>query len=192
MRRIPLIVSVLVLAVAGVLLALVARRDPVPAAAPVHFTLTGHHGRPVTEADLAGRPVLLYFGYTFCPDVCPTELGYVARVLRALGPEAAQVQPVMVTIDPARDTVAKLADYVPLYHERLLGLTGTPEQVAALAGQFGVHYQRANVATAKPGYYLMDHTATTFLLDRQGRLAVKIDSHTVPVETAAAEIRSRL
>lgn len=161
-------------------------------AVQVHFALTGHHGRPVSSADLAGGPVLLYFGYTFCPDVCPTELGYLARVLRALGPAAAQVRPVMVSVDPERDTPAKLADYLPLYHERLLGLTGTPEQVAELAGQLGVRYGRAAVATAKPGYYLIDHTAFTYVLDRHGRLVATIDSHSTPVEAAAAEIRKHL
>lgn len=195
MKRLPLIITALAaLAALALFLAIgLARgRAQAPAGEPVRFALTDQHGRPFTQADLAGRVVLLYFGYTFCPDVCPTELGYLARVLRALGPEAAQVLPVMVTIDPERDTVDKLAAYVPLYHERLVGLTGGAPAIAALAGQLGVHYQRADVVSGKPGYYLMDHTATTFVLGRDGRLAGKLDSHTTPVAEAAAEIRRHL
>jgi protein SCO1/2 len=188
MKRVLLLV--LLLAVAAAAVALWRWRDA--AAAPLRFSLTDHHGRTVTEGDFAGRPLLLYFGYTFCPDVCPTELGYVARVLRALGPKGERIVPVMVSIDPGRDTPAVLAGYVPLYHERLVGLTGSPEAVAALARQLGASYRRAEVATARPGYYLMDHSAFTYLIDAHGRRAAVIDSHTVPVEAAAAEIRRRL
>lgn len=195
MKRIPLLATAIAVLAAGGLLAVLATargRTEDGAGRPLRFALIDQNGHPFTQANADGRILLLYFGYTFCPDVCPTELGYLARVLRALGPEAARTLPVLVTIDPQRDTVAKLAAYVPLYHERLVGLTGDTAAIAALAAQLDVHYQRADVVSGKPGYYLMDHTATTFVIGRDGRLAAKLDSHTTPVADAAAIIRRLL
>ena len=94
------------------------------------FTLTDQNGRAVTEKDYQGKLMLVFFGYTFCPDVCPTALGDVALALDALGADARAVKPLFITIDPERDTAAILAAYVPLFHESLVGLTGTSEQIA--------------------------------------------------------------
>jgi protein SCO1/2 len=195
MSRIPLIVTTVVVLLAGVGVVAIglARRSPEPVTESGRsFNLTDHRGRPFTDRDLHGTLTLLYFGYTFCPDVCPTELGYLARLIRALGPQGDQVRPVMITIDPERDTAQMLAGFVEVFDPRMIGLTGTPEAIRTLAKAYGVFAQRANVVTAKPGFYLMDHTSTTFVLDRQGRQVLKIDSHTTPVETAAAQVRGLL
>ena len=156
-----------------------------------HFALTAQDGKPFSDAQLRGKVVLLYFGFTFCPDICPTELGYVAKVMRALGAQAAEVQPVFITVDPERDTVAKLAEYVPLFDQRLIGLVGTPEQTAAVAKDFGVFYQKTQVVSQQPGYYLIDHSSTIFVLDPQGRIADTLDADS-PVTVAAARVRRLL
>ena len=188
MPKIPLIVLSLVVVLAGIGLAVLAVRPPPkstpapvlpvpePDAAVRPFQLTSHSGKPFTEQDLQGKVALLYFGYTFCPDVCPTELGYLAKIMRALGPDADQVIPVFITVDPARDTLAKMAEYVPLFDKRLIGLTGTQEQIDALAKAYGVFHQRTNVVTKEPGYYLIDHSSSIFLLDPQGHLVDTLDS----------------
>ena len=198
MNRLPLIATAIVLTIglSGAAAVAWAKARMVAAAIPERsekpFALIDHHGQPFTQAELHGKVTLLYFGYTFCPDVCPTELGYVTRLMRALGPEADLVRPVMISIDPERDTPELLAGFVSAFDPRLIGLTGKPEDIRAVAKAYGVFAQRANVVTAKPGFYLMDHTSATFLLDRQGIQRAKIDSQTTPIETAAAEIRGLL
>ncbi len=155
------------------------------------FRLTSHTGAIVSDTDLRGRLVLLYFGYTFCPDICPTELGYIARVLKQLGADATQVQPVFVSVDPERDSAKALSEYVPLFDPRLIGLTGSAEDLTALCAAYGVHAQRANVVTKQPGFYLIDHSSTIFLLDRDGRIVERFDSHE-PAATTLAAIRRHL
>ena len=189
-----LIVLVLVVLIALTGLALVVRKksDPGPLA-PVDatvraFTLTAHTGKPFTDADLRGKPVLLYFGYTFCPDICPTELGYLAKVMRALGADAAKATPVFITVDPERDTVAKLAEYVPLFDPHLIGLTGSAADIDALAKAYGVYHQKTVPVSKDPSYYLIDHSSTIFLLDAEGRIADTLDSE-IPVAVAAARVR---
>ncbi len=153
------------------------------------FTLQRNDGRPFTQGDLAGRVHLVYFGFTTCPDVCPTELGWMARVMRQLGPLATQVQPVFVTIDPERDTPARLADYAAVFDPRLLALRGSPEQTKAAADAFGVIFRRQTPVSQQPGFYLFDHTMTTLVLDRSGRIAHRLASREVTPEAAAALIR---
>ncbi|MEK9661077.1 MAG: SCO family protein, partial [Alphaproteobacteria bacterium] len=106
------------------------------------FTLTDQTGAPFTLDDLAGRYALVYFGYTFCPDICPTELGTIAAAIDLLGDAGAGVTPVLVTIDPERDTVAVLRDYVPLFHERLVGLTGTEAEIRSVAQAYRVLFRK--------------------------------------------------
>jgi cytochrome oxidase Cu insertion factor (SCO1/SenC/PrrC family) len=132
------------------------------------FSLTNQAGQPVTERDYAGRWMLVYFGYSFCPDVCPTELGTMAAALDALGPAAERVTPVFVTVDPQRDTPAALADYVARFHPRLQGLTGTPEQVAEVARRYRVYYARAQRPDMTD--YLMDHSSFIYLVGPDGRV----------------------
>ena len=138
-------------------------QSPEPAA---DFTLTDHAGRRVSLSDFRGKLVLLYFGYTFCPDVCPTTLAEIAQALRQLGPKADQVQVIMISVDPERDTPDRLAQYVAHFNPNFIGLTGTPDEIAAVATPFGIYYQK-HEGTAATGY-LVDHTATVTVIDQNG------------------------
>lgn len=154
------------------------------------FSLIDQAGHTVTDRDLSGRWALLYFGYTSCPDVCPTELQAMAAALDALGPDlGAQVQPVFVTVDPERDTPERLASYVALFHPRLIGLTGTPAQVAQAARAYRVYYAKAQSEDASN--YLMDHSSFVYLLDREGAVRALFRSGTTAEDLAAA-LRRRL
>ena len=113
------------------------------------FTLLDQNARPVTDTRFRGRWMLVYFGYTYCPDVCPTELQTIAAALESLGPQAAQVVPLFITVDPERDTPAHLAEYVGLFDERLIGLTGTPQQIADVARAYRVYYAKV-ASTTRP------------------------------------------
>ncbi len=128
------------------------------------FSLVDHTGQRVSEATFAGRAKLMFFGYTYCPDMCPLGLATIAAAYEHLSPEErARVVPIFVTVDPERDTVAALADYVDLFHPALVGLTGTPEEVAAAAGAYRVYYRKAVSESAAD--YLVDHSTFTYLMD---------------------------
>lgn len=131
------------------------------------FTLTDQAGRTVTDETYRGRWMLVFFGYTFCPDVCPTELQVVGEVMDRLGPKAGRVAPLFVTIDPERDTPPVLADYVKLFDDRLTGLTGTPEQIATIARAYRVYYAKARPENSTT--YLMDHSSFLYLMGPDGR-----------------------
>ncbi|MEX0810039.1 MAG: SCO family protein [Dongiaceae bacterium] len=131
------------------------------------FALTDHTGRRVTEADYAGKYLLVFFGFTHCPDVCPTTLNQVALTMRALGDQAGMVQPLFVTIDPARDTPAVMAEYVELFDAGIVGLTGTEQEIADIARGYRVHYAKAEVEGA-PDDYLMDHSVLLYLMGPDG------------------------
>ncbi|NUQ38875.1 MAG: SCO family protein [Caldilineales bacterium] len=133
------------------------------------FTLTAHTGERVNLSDFRGKWVVLYFGYTFCPDVCPLTLADLARALRLLEEgKAARVQVLMVSVDPERDTPQRLAAYAPAFHPTFLGLTGSEEELAAAATPLGIYYARQPVEGASG--YLVDHTASVTVLDDQGRV----------------------
>ncbi len=132
------------------------------------FQLTDSTGKSVTDATYRGKWMLVYFGYTYCPDVCPTELQAVAAGLDKLGPLASQVAPLFITIDPERDTPATIGPYVKLFDDRLVGLTGTPEQIAAVAKAYRVYY--AKVTPKNGGDYLMDHSSFLYLMGPDGQL----------------------
>ncbi|WP_371766196.1 SCO family protein [Massilia sp.] len=136
------------------------------------FTLTDHTGKPRTLADFKGKAVVVFFGYTQCPDVCPTTMAEMATVMQKLGPLADQVQVLFVTLDPERDTQELLANYVPAFDKRFLGLRGTPEQTAKTAKEFKVFYSK--VPGTDPGSYTIDHTAGSYVFDRDGRLRLFI------------------
>jgi protein SCO1/2 len=131
------------------------------------FVLTDHFGKRVSDAEFRGRWLLIYFGYTYCPDVCPTELQTVAAALEKLGPRGAAIVPLFVTIDPERDTPAVLAEYVKLFDDRLIGLTGTPDEIAAMAKRFRVYYAKTRPKGDAP--YLMDHSSFLYLMGPDGR-----------------------
>lgn len=138
-----------------------------PASIGGPFTLTTHDGRVVTDQDFQGKYKLVFFGYTFCPDICPTELQTIAQAMDLMGDSGADVQPLFITIDPERDTAPVLADYVKLFHPAITGLTGTPEQIAAVAKAYRVYYARSQGET-DPTQYLMDHSTFAYLLAPDG------------------------
>jgi len=151
-----------------------------PEPAP-NFTLTSHNGQPVSLSDYRGKAVLLYFGYTTCPDICPTTLAELHRALQQLGSRAKDVQVMMITVDPERDTVPVLAEYMPHFNADFIGLTGTPEQIAEIATYYGVAYERSTEESALG--YLVNHTATVMAIDRKGYVRVIF-----PFNTPAADI----
>jgi len=153
------------------------------------FELTDHTGARFTDEDLAGDYALIYFGYTFCPDVCPTELGEIAVALDQLDKDADRVRPVMITIDPERDTAEVLSEYVPLFHERLVGLTGTAEEVREVATSYRVFYRRFEDPNYT--YYLMDHTSFVYLLAPSGEIAAMFRYGTPP-EDMVTTIRQHM
>lgn len=153
------------------------------------FSLTDHTGRAVTERDFEGRWLLVYFGFTYCPDVCPTELGIIAAALDALGPAGEEVTPILITIDPERDTPAQLAEYVTAFHPRMLGLTGTAQQVADVARRYRVFYARAQRPDMTE--YTMDHSSFVYLVGPDARVRTLFRAETPP-ETIAAAVRGQL
>lgn len=153
------------------------------------FRLTDHTGRTVTEQDFAGRWLLVYFGYTYCPDVCPTELGIMAAALDILGPEGERATPVFVTIDPERDTPEVLADYVARFHPRMVGLTGSADQVAEAARRYRVYYARAR--SSEHTDYLMDHSSFVYLVGPDGKVRTLFRPGTEP-EAIAATVRAQM
>ena len=132
------------------------------------FSLTDPTGKTRTLADFRGKAVVVFFGYTQCPDVCPTTLTTLAETMKLLGPDADRVQVIFITIDPDRDTAALLAEYVPAFDKRFVGLRGDAGATERVANEFKVIYQKQPGAT--PTTYTMDHSAGLFLFDPQGRL----------------------
>ena len=129
------------------------------------FTLTDQTGRLRSDSEFRGRLMLVYFGYTFCPDVCPTDLQAITRALNDLGPLAGQVQPIFITIDPERDTKV-LADYVSAFHPSLIGLTGSPAEIRKVANSYNAFYVK--VGDERSGDYSIDHTGVIYLMGRRG------------------------
>jgi cytochrome oxidase Cu insertion factor (SCO1/SenC/PrrC family) len=149
------------------------------------FTLVDQHGRDVTDQDFAGRFMLVYFGYTFCPDVCPLSLSNMVEAVNQLPPEQAdKVVPVFITVDPARDTVAQMAEYAPLFDPRLIALTGTPEQIKQAAKAYRVYYSK--VENGAPDAYLMDHSAFIYLMGPDGEYRRHFGHDAAPEKIAEA------
>ncbi|GIL40044.1 SCO family protein [Roseiterribacter gracilis] len=148
--------------------------------------LVDQDGRPTDEASFKGRWRLVYFGYTFCPDVCPTELQTMTDAMDELGPKAEQVQPIFVTIDPARDTPEKLKNYVGLFGHRLVGLTGSTAQIQAATRAYRVYYAKSPGADADS--YLMDHSSFIYLMKPDATLATVFPAGT-PSDALAKGIR---
>jgi protein SCO1 len=130
------------------------------------FDLTDHNGKPRTLADFKGKALVIFFGYTHCPDFCPTTLAEMAEALHRLGDKAKEVQVLFVTLDPERDTSQILAQYVPAFHPSFLGLTGSAEEVAAVAREFKAVYQKQGGGEN----YTLDHSTGTYVYDPSGRL----------------------
>ena len=153
------------------------------------FALTDHTGRAVTLADYRGKAVVMFFGYTQCPDVCPTTLATLAATMKALGPDADRVQVLFVTVDPERDTQALLAQYVPAFDPRFVGLYGDAAATERVAKEFKVLFQKQPGAT--PGSYTVDHSAGVYMFDPQGRLRLYA-SHGQPPDAFAHDLSALL
>ena len=131
------------------------------------FALTDHTGRARTEADFKGKLLLVYFGFTWCPDICPTDLQNIGLALDRLGSSAEAVQPLFVTLDPARDTAEHLKDYVPMFHPRLIGLTGDDAAIKRVADAYKIYYAKA--PNPRGDDYTIDHSAFIYLMSADGR-----------------------
>ncbi|MBS1139066.1 MAG: Electron transport protein SCO1/SenC [Proteobacteria bacterium] len=154
------------------------------------FTLQSASG-PVSLKDYRGKLVLLYFGYTFCPDICPTSLAATSEGLKQLKPEElAQVAMIFVSVDPKRDTPERLKEYVEFFHPTIVGVTGTAENIAEIAKRYGVFYAEQKVETAGGGY-VVDHSADTFIVAPDGQLVGKI-AHATPPDQVVVAIRKYL
>jgi protein SCO1/2 len=153
------------------------------------FALIDHTGKPRTDADFRGKLMLVYFGFTYCPDVCPTDLQDISLALDKLGAAADQVQPLFITVDPERDTAAHLAEYVSLFHPRLIGLTGDAAAIRAAADAYKVYY--AKVANAAGTDYTVDHSAFIYLMGADGQY-LGFFPPGAPPERIAEAIRPRL
>ena len=159
-----------------------------PVAIGGDFTLVDQNGVTRHSEDFRGKLMLVYFGYTYCPDACPTALQDISRAVDLLGAKGEAVQPIFVTVDPARDTVEQMKLYASNFHPRLIALTGTPEQVAAAAKAYRVYYKKV---PTKDGDYTMDHTAIVYLMDKNGQFVAPFSLKRKP-EEGAAELRRYL
>lgn len=153
------------------------------------FRLVDQDGKSVTDASYAGKFMLVYFGFTFCPDVCPTELQAMATAIDDLGSPGDMVQPILISIDPARDRPAQLKDYVAAFHPRLVGLTGSSEEIAAAAKAYRVYYAKGPADA--DGNYVMDHTSFVYLMGPDGKLRSVFRAGTSP-EVMAAEMQKQM
>lgn len=147
------------------------------------FALFDHHGKPRRLADFKGRAVVMFFGYTQCPDVCPTTMGGMRESMALLGPDAERVQVLFVSIDPERDTPQLLAQYVPAFHPSFLGLYGDAAATAAVAKEFKIFYHKQ--PGSSPTSYAMDHTAGSYVFDPSGRLRLYLRHGETPPRIAA-------
>ncbi|BBO01162.1 MULTISPECIES: SCO family protein [Bradyrhizobium] len=159
-----------------------------PAAVGGPFQLTDQNGKAVTDKSLKGKPTLIFFGYTHCPDVCPTSLFEISEVLRALGKDADKVNAVFISVDPERDTPATMKEYLSSFDPHLEGLSGDPAETAKVITSYRVY---AKKVPTKDGDYTMDHTALIYLMDRDGRFVSPFNLKRTP-EEAAADLKKYL
>jgi protein SCO1/2 len=153
------------------------------------FALVDHTGRPRTDADFRGKLLLVYFGFTYCPDICPTDLQDITLALDKLGPAADAVQPLFITVDPERDTAEHLKDYIALFHPHLIGLTGDSTAIQKAADAYKVYY--AKVPNARGDDYTIDHSAFIYVMGADGAYLGFFPPGTPP-ERIAESIRPRL
>jgi cytochrome oxidase Cu insertion factor (SCO1/SenC/PrrC family) len=153
------------------------------------FSLINQNGEPVTDKDYREKLMLVFFGYTFCPDVCPTEAQTLSVAMNELGDDAADVVPVFITVDPARDTVEVMGEFLSAFHPSFVGLTGSEEQIKDVMKKYRAYGQKAE--GGDPEYYLVDHTSFTYLMGRDGELITVFSYGTSP-EDIAAKIKEQL
>jgi protein SCO1/2 len=180
--------ALILFAVGALLLAERHRGDLQAASAPSGiggpFTLVDGDGRQVTDRDFRGKYLLVYFGYTSCPDVCPTTLNEVAAAMEKLGPKAARVQPLFITVDPERDTPDVMKRYAAAFSPRIVGLTGTPEEIASVSREYRVYYAAHRTGNAQ-GDYTVDHSSILYLMGPDGRFVAPIRTDEMADEMAA-------
>ena len=164
------------------------RNVAAPAAIGGPFRLTDQAGQTVTEKSLQGHPTLIFFGFTHCPDVCPTSLFEISEVLRSMGRDADRVNAWFISVDPERDTSEAMKDYLSSFDPHLKGLTGNPDQVAKVIAAYRVYVRKVPLGD---GDYTMDHTAVTYLMDRDGRFVSPFNLKRTP-EQAAADLKKYL
>lgn len=164
-----------------------AGQRPLPLSA-MDFRLTDHEGNEVGPDTLIGRPTMVFFGFTYCPDVCPTTLSDISGWLDEMGEDAARLDVIFITVDPERDTVKAMAEYVGYFHPSIRGWTGQEEQIARAADGFRATYKKVQT---EGGEYTMNHTASVFLFDAEGQFVTMIDYHE-PREFAVPKIRRAL
>ena len=152
------------------------------------FTMTDQNGRTVSDATLRGKPYAIFFGFTRCPDVCPTTLARMAQLRRTLGPDGDRINIVFVSLDPEHDKAKDIGTYVAMFETPIIGLTGTPDQIARIVRAFHVYYRKVPLAG---GDYTIDHTASVFLMDTDGAFVTTID-HAESQEMAVAKMRRLL
>ena len=146
------------------------------------FNLTDQNDKPITDQDLKGHPFLVFFGFTHCPDICPTTLFEVSEIFRTLGPRASGMRALFVTVDPERDTPAVLKDYLSSFDPRVIGVTGDPAAIAAMEKSYRVYAKKVPL---DGGNYTMDHTALVYLMDKDGRFVAPFNMKRRPEEAAA-------
>lgn len=185
-RRLALSVAIVALIFAAAAVTLVVTRDhrqpPAPSAIGGPFSLTATDGSTVTDQTYTGKWQLIYFGYTFCPDACPTALSDMTLALQELGPRAAQVKPLFITVDPKRDTRTALADYLKSFDPRITGLTGSEVETTATAAAYHVYVKPQSDGG---GEYFVDHSAYVYVMDPHGKFVDVIDGATAGVAMAA-------
>ncbi|MHB8883664.1 MAG: SCO family protein [Methylovirgula sp.] len=190
-RRLPLLIAVLAVALLGLGVITVMTRPSSQQAQPSSiggpFTLTDDNGRAVTDADFKGHPFLVFFGYTHCPDVCPTTLYELSQVLKAMGADS-KVRVLFITVDPARDTVKQMKEYLTSFDPHIVGLSGNARETKAVERAYHVYTKKV---PGKDGDYTMDHTSIIYLMNRDGQFVSTFDLNRKP-KVAAAELRKYL
>jgi protein SCO1/2 len=175
-------------ALAAVTLVVLPRDTVKPSAVGGPFRLIDQTGRAVTDADFKGKTFLVFFGFTHCPDICPTTLFEISEVLTRLGPDADKVAALFITVDPERDTPAKLKDYVSNFHPRIFALTGTQAEIDSVLKEYRVYAKKVPL---QGGDYTMDHSAVVYLMDKQGRFVAPF-SVKRSADEAAADLKRRI
>ncbi len=194
MSRLKLILLLAIPVLAGLGVGLWLDRTMAPVTEPEvtvggDFTLQSADG-PVSLKDFRGKVGMIYFGYTSCPDICPTSLTTMASAMKLLSPqERAQVYGIFISVDPARDTPANMKEYAAYFHPSFVGVTGTPQQIADIAAKYGVYYKKAEVEGAMG--YAVDHSSTIYIVDQRGKVVDQI-IHGASPESIAASIRKLL
>jgi protein SCO1/2 len=155
------------------------------------FSLIDQTGRRVTDQDFRGRHMLVYFGFTYCPDICPSALQLMTAALDELGPKADKIQPIFITVDPERDTPEQLAKYVTSFHPRLIGLTGSLPEIQSVAKAYRVYFQKAKDENSSADAYTMDHTSIIYLMGPDGGYVTHF-THATPLKAIVEQLRKAL